>query len=700
MWSLRIGKRLAIFVAILCFAFVVEVVSGQQPLQWSSCDHYYDFQIPENTQFVPRSSLSKEQVMYFPIVDAINDLNSQKNQTYLTKAECSQFEVPLDHSSNTSNAHVKLFVKRIRGSKTQNAPRALWLLSGGPGLASNIFDLIMDLLSKLLGDTFDIYTTDHRGAGRSTRVTCTLTQAETLGSDEGITISQKEWTKPGCAQAFVAEWNDDRAQHFSSKAAAIDVVKLIEAINLPQNQKTFIYGASYGTVWISRIIRYLELNQKDIAQNLISGLIMDGIVNVIGKPAPMNDQPGPSENIKSGRLVLNSWDENFNGVGNALFQLCARNLTAMALAQQISPQSDTSMFAHPKAYEDVANDCRERFEKQLIEHDNDMTLYVRRVLNNVYHQETGSSCRPVRDSLSELQLKTLFQILLADLYGRVLIPAIIYRLDRCDEFLDIPFLLHVNDVVMNAPAPSPQLVPLQSPVLQAHITYSELWNPNFSIQQMLSEYNSTNTTFGGEVIRMASLFRITEWPTYQLDSDYFEKSFSLPNKIPLLMMNGNLDPQTPLWSALSQNASIQNENSNSDDNGLYDLVIVPFSPHGVVVGPTSRNSLIPVGLQLLVNFITMEEPNPFTLNRTCLDQVEFNFTGSLYYNQRMYGVYNLYEDSYYADNGRNATVSLYLMVGLLVGTLIVAITVMNGLIYFIITLRDKKKMKVLEDDIE
>nr|CAG4711178.1 unnamed protein product [Naegleria fowleri] len=96
----------------------------------------------------------------------------------------------------------------------------------------------------------------------------------------------------------------------------------------------------------------------------------------------------------------------------------------------------------------------------------------------------------------------------------------------------------------------------------------------------------------------------------------------------------------------------------------------------------------------------MEEPNPFTLNRTCLDEVEFNFTGSLYYNQRMYGVYNLYEDSYYAENSGNATVSLYLMVGLLVGTLIVAITVMNGLIYYIITLRDKKKIKVLEDEFE
>lgn len=552
-----------------------------------------------------------------------------------------------------------------------------------------------------MGDTFDIYTTDHRGAGRSARVTCTLTQAETLGSDEGITISQKEWTKPGCAQAFAAEWND-MSQHFSSKAAAIDVVKLIEAINVPQNQKTFVYGASYGSVWISRIIRYLELNQQQVSQNLISGFIMDGIVNVIGKPAtPMNElKQWPTEsssNIKSGRLVLNSWDENFNGVGNALFQLCGGNLTAMSLAQQISPLSDTSIFTHPKLYEKVAKDCRVIFEKHLLEHDNDMSTYVRHVLNNVYHQESGSSCRPVRDALPELQLKTLFQILLADLYGRALIPAIIYRLDRCDEYVDIPFVLHVYDVVMKTPTASPQRVPLQSPVLQAHVTYSELWNPNFSIQQMLSEYNSTNSTFGGQVIQMASLFQLTDWPTYQLDSAYFEKSFSLPQKTPLLMMNGNLDPQTPLWSALSQNASIIQSESG---NGLYDLVIVPFSPHGVVVGPTSRNSLIPVGLQLLVNFITMEEPNPFTLNRTCLDEVEFNFTGSLYYNQRMYGVYNLYEDSYYAENSGNATVSLYLMVGLLVGTLIVAITVMNGLIYYIITLRDKKKIKVLEDEFE
>lgn len=112
----------------------------------------------------------------------------------------------------------------MRADSTKNAPRALWLLAGGPGEASNVFDLDMDLLVKLLGGQFDVYTTDHRGVGRSSRVTCVTTQAETPGSDEGVVISEKEWTKNGCAQAFANEW-PGKTHLFSSKVSFCAMVQ-------------------------------------------------------------------------------------------------------------------------------------------------------------------------------------------------------------------------------------------------------------------------------------------------------------------------------------------------------------------------------------------------------------------------------------------------------------------------------------------
>ena len=142
----------------------------------------------------------------------------RNNDTYRTQAECSMMTVPFNHD-DVDGKKLKLFVKRLRADPKKQAPRALWLLSGGPGLASNIWEFQMDLLVKMFGGQFDIYTTDHRGTGRSNRVTCTTTQAETLGSDEGITISMKEWAKNGCAQAFNDEWNG-QTQHFSSKSTA------------------------------------------------------------------------------------------------------------------------------------------------------------------------------------------------------------------------------------------------------------------------------------------------------------------------------------------------------------------------------------------------------------------------------------------------------------------------------------------------
>ncbi|KAF0982310.1 hypothetical protein FDP41_011240 [Naegleria fowleri] len=649
-------------------------------VQWNVCNHYEDFSIVENTKYISHQSLNDQQFRrYFTMIDAVNYMNSLKNETYRTKAECTQINVPLDHSAPQSEM-IKLFVKRMRADSTKNAPRALWLLAGGPGEASNVFDLDMDLLVKLLGGQFDVYTTDHRGVGRSSRVTCVTTQAETPGSDEGVVISEKEWTKNGCAQAFANEW-PGKTHLFSSKQAGIDMVKLIQSINAPQNQQVFVLGQSYGTVWVSRMIRYLELTGNE---GLISGYIMDGVVNVIGKPAPM----GMNEKVKTGSLTLNLFDEDFTAVGNAFMQLCGGNFSGIATSQFVEEGRDTSILHNKQVYLNFKNECKDKFEKVFnSKNDGNLISYMHQILRSVYVNDT---CRPVSEGISLLEWKGIFDHLISDQYGRMLIPAIFYRMDRCDEYVDIPFLLHIKKIFMTTTTTTTttttqttQKVPLMSLVLRYNIAFSEMWDPNVKLEQLMNEFNSSEILMGGIGVSLASRLDVTQWPTYTLDADYFQQKFT--TNTPLLILNGNLDPNTPLWSALALNASI---GGNS-----HDLVIIPFSVHGTLESsPTVGESFIPVGMQLLVNFITMEHPNVFLMNRTCLDEINFNFTGSYFYNQRVFGVYNLYEDSYISDS-EVPYVSLYLTVGIFIAVLAIAVGIVNFLIYYIVKLRDEQKLR-------
>ncbi|KAG2394221.1 hypothetical protein C9374_003985 [Naegleria lovaniensis] len=667
----------SILITLMMMVMMMSMVIVSNEIQWNVCNHYEDFSIAENTKYISRQSLNEQQFHRFTMIDAVNSMNALKNQTYRTKAECTQINVPLDHSSPQNSETIKLFVKRLRADSTKNAPRALWLLAGGPGEASNCFDLDMDLLVKMLDDQFDIYTTDHRGVGRSSRVTCVATQAETPGSDEGVFISDKEWTKNGCAQAFENEWSG-KTHLFSSKQAGIDMVQLIQSINIPQNQQVFVMGQSYGTVWVSRMIRYLELTGNP---NLISGYIMDGVVSTIGKPAPM----GMNENEKIGSLVFNLFDEDFTAVGNALMQLCGGNFSGIATSQFVADGRDTSILQNKQLYSNFRNECKEKFEK-VLKNGGDLTSYMHRVLRSVYVNET---CRPISEGISLFEWKGIFTHLISNQYGRMLIPAIFYRMDRCDEYVDIPFLLHIKKIFMPTQSLTQQ-VPLRSLVLGYNIAFSEMWDSNVKLEQLMNEWNSSEILMGGIGVNFASRLNVTQWPTYTPDADYFQQKFT--TNIPLLMLNGNLDPNTPLWSALSQNASM---GGNS-----HDLVIIPFSVHCTLESsPTVAESFIPVGMQLLVNFITMEQPNVFLMNRTCLDEINFNFTGSYFYNQRVFGVYNLYEDSYISDSNV-PYVSLYLMVGIFIAILVVAVIIANTLIYCIVKMRDEQRLRIENSRVE
>ncbi|KAL9653231.1 hypothetical protein ABK040_010939 [Willaertia magna] len=607
--------------------------------EWFDCSLFTDVKVNENTTNLPINSVPLD---LFSTILAINDYHTKHNISIRTKAECTIVHLPIDYDNPETSPKIGIFIKRLRFNPNKHAKRALYFLSGGPGLASDIYEHNMALMINLLKEQFDLYTLDHRGVGRSERIGCNEAQGEAPGSDDGTTITNEEL--PNCVKSFKNKWGD-YTKFFTSKHAAIDVVKLIQLINLKENnqQETFIYGCSYATVWVTRILRYLE--QSNLFTSVIKGAILDAIMSTKG-PKGFN-----------GMYTLDQWDETQSLVGNEFLQMC----------NNVNRTKDAT--------------CQEKLKT------NDPVKYMNNVLDLVYNNQT---CIKFTELIDRNTLKINFGNLLMDQFGRILIPAILYRLNRCDVDIDIPVLLKfINYINLQTKAnTNPTNLPLESDMLQYHVDFSEFWDNSKNLTEITTEFNEKIIMGTGDSITMTEKYEISDWPVYELDPYFYNETFT--TQVPVLLMNGDLDPVTPLWSAIKQNENIKEANQKQ----LHDLIIVPYSVHAVILNSPTSYSSIPCGVELIVNFITMDEPNVFTMNKSCINYIQFNFTGSNYYNQLIFGVNDIYEDSIIEEQS-DILVSLTILIGIVAGLLSFAVGVISVLCYLYFQTKEKLEKIIL-----
>ncbi|OQR83391.1 serine protease family S33 [Thraustotheca clavata] len=203
--------------------------------------------------------------------------------------ECAQFTLPLCHAGVCdSNKTIEVFVKRALANK-QN-PKAVWLLQGGPGASTaGTMEKIMVSVYKRLDGAANVYTMDHRGTGRSHRLGCTAAQVETSGSPTYGEITPEVLS--ACIQDvniqlgasinckwFILQHENNNSfiasilSAFSTTSAALDLSTLI---NYTNNTNTYVYGVSYGTYLVERL---MQLNNSNIR-----GYILDGVVSQSGR---------------------------------------------------------------------------------------------------------------------------------------------------------------------------------------------------------------------------------------------------------------------------------------------------------------------------------------------------------------------------------------------------------------------------------
>jgi pimeloyl-ACP methyl ester carboxylesterase len=171
--------------------------------------------------------------------------------TKKSDGECADVTVPLKHDE-PGGPTITVRVKRLLATAGP-AHGQLWLLNGGPGSSSlELEPVMLDLAVRDPG--LDVYTTDFRGTGESSRLTCL--------NDTTL--------KPASVEAclgMVAPVPGDLGG-FTTTEGARDVASLIAATREPGKQ-AIAFGFSYGTFWLHRLLQ--------IYPALLDGAVLDSI---------------------------------------------------------------------------------------------------------------------------------------------------------------------------------------------------------------------------------------------------------------------------------------------------------------------------------------------------------------------------------------------------------------------------------------
>ncbi|OQR91021.1 serine protease family S33 [Achlya hypogyna] len=489
--------------------------------------------------------------------------------------ECAVFTLPLCYpglcsvSANITDT-IPVFVKRVLATKRSSTTKALWFLQGGPGASSENMESLMVLVYKLLGGAVDMYTMDHRGTGRSNRLTCEASQIETSGSPTKGQITNSVLAT--CIQDVNAQLGYDNAtvlRSYSTTSAAMDLSSLVTDLG---NSNTFVYGVSYGTYLVERLMQLANPN--------IKGYVLDGIVS----------NSGSDTNEK---LVFNDWDKNVDSVAQTFVSLCS---------------ADTF--------------CSSKFP----------STDLKTVMTNLYKTLDASpsktQCSTILSSMLGRQrpsvtLRLVFSALLQDMSLRAFIPAIVYRVQRCS---DADVLALYNFLIRFAASNSDDSNDMDSTMLYNLIVASELWRkPTESADELSTVF--LNGLIGSDASDLVTTYCIasrggdsncaseptSKYPLVYPTDKYFDVPITIPKGSSVLLMSGVLDPQTYFKYGRYQYASMTGANKQ--------LIEFNYSAHGTIANtPVTTKNGAPCGSQIVASFVDVAG-DLSSLDKACLQQV-------------------------------------------------------------------------------
>lgn len=304
----------------------------------------------------------------------------------------------------------------------------------------------------------------------------------------------------------------DGLMQFTTTQAANDLAALIELVRQP-DVPVFVYGGSYGTYWGLRHVRLFPAQ--------IDGAILDSICS-------------------PGHCHLDDYDANFNANGQLLMAACAED-----------PTCGTKLGAIDSDPWKVVADM---FAKA----------------------DAGTLCDGQFPMLERPLIRQFLGMAEMDRMLRALIPALVYRLHRCDAN-DKEVLMYFFNAIQQMMGGGMSLFDYlekyedleASATLGTHIINSELVGSRTlaEVQAIVDEafFSTDASPFMKEVEQSG------KWPKYPDDGHMNQFGAT---STPILMMNGSLDPQTTMAMAIPSGEYYTGANQT--------FVEIPYAPHGVI----------------------------------------------------------------------------------------------------------------------
>lgn len=468
-------------------------------------------------------------------------------------AECATIQVPLSHD-DPGGEKIETFVKRFRppGGKSK---RALWMLQGGPGGSGYVYEGLSEAFATRYPDV-DYYMPDHRGTGKSTKVTCSAQGDDT---PSGFLIEEPEW--PGCIEEVKAQWGD-RLGRFNITGAARDLGLWIERTRQP-GQPVFVLGVSYGTTWAQR---YLQLFPAQV-----DGVVLDSI-------AP----PG---------MMLSDQDKDQNQVAQVFMEFCGANgFCSSKLGTGAEPWNRAT---------------------------------------GLIQKLKDGHCPGVLapDGMTRHQaLRVAFGSMMMDQRFRTLMPAVIYRFDRCNEEDAMAMNMLFAAFFSPQDLSSNEMLKGWGWVLSENIMYSEMWEtpaPSAAALEAIRE-----SAVASRDITEGRAERQAIWPLYEPD----EHANQWPQtSLPMLMLQGGLDPATPYQKA----KAVKERYAGPHQHFVY----FPEATH-TTLGSTPTTAKRSCGTMTMMHFI--EDPTG-PLDTSCLaDIVPLSFEKNSF-TAALFGTINAWE---------------------------------------------------------
>lgn len=628
-------------------------VSNQQ-ITWVPCN-LYTFGVTDtnNNTNGNNNNLRNKYSSKHPLRSASTKSTFKKAKTVydIPMAQCSYFKRPFlnaDSDPLVGQQEIGIFAKSLISSSS--ADKILVLLGGTISYSGETeyftsaeFDDLMGQLSAL-DDSIELYSLEQRGTGRSARLNCVRSQVETIGSENGIYITVNE-SATMCAPDLIAAYNGTYGlEGFSLRNAASDLLYFLQQI-MHDNKPIYLYGYSvFGTLLINRFMQLYG----SLADSIISGIILDAPISTWGyDPYTI--------------FYISDADFNFN---RTIVDKYLADCQADGFCQEVMQYSPSGPLFTVS-----------------------VTSYLESVFTRLYQ---NNSCPLLTNSYPIGYWKKLASLFATNPSTIPAIPAMLFRLDRCDPS-DLDVLSYALEQMMNSILLHDLLhVPLTSPSLEKQILFSEAWSPQLPTYTELSNvYDACFFAPGSYVL--GSIY--PQWPVLPLDP-YFNGTFS--TNASLLVLAGGYDPISPSDEGNWQFASIGSPNKyifNFATSLGMNLENTPVYP--------SANSTTPCGMQILLSFMR----NPIqTPDSSCqADMIPFDWRGDPTINEQYFGVEDLFNGIYVAPIAP-PVFDLYLGITIYSATCAILVVLIGCLAYYVFQLKSRinelRVQQTLEEEIE